>query len=243
MPCPGQVYYLPPEEREGPNKGDRPHLAVSLCDDGDGTVTFVYGSTQSTDAKNGAANVLVNPFATTYRRTGLDHPTYFYPSRLISLPGDAIPEEPAGLIMDEMPAIRNALKIALGFGQGVTAEANVTGSNRRGRVVGLREDLASEYDTPHAIVVTDPSYSRRELQQTLIPLFDADDFEGATNDVIVQHADWVSQLRPKVKSVLIAVPFVFTVYAPDYIVKYGPVIVDAETMRQVEVAMALHFGL
>ncbi|MCA1790312.1 MAG: hypothetical protein LC667_10800 [Thioalkalivibrio sp.] len=40
-----------------------------------------------------------------------------------------------------------------------------------------------------------------------------------------------------------AVPLVHTVYARTDLARYTGTIVDEETMRQIEAAMALHFGL
>lgn len=116
MPDPGQVYFLPPEFREGPNKGDRPHLVLSLCEEGAEVATFAYGSTKATDAARGAAHVLIDPFATAYRSTGLSQPTYFYPSRLLTFAIEDLPQ-PAERIVDELPLIRQKLWSALGMGQ------------------------------------------------------------------------------------------------------------------------------
>jgi hypothetical protein len=114
MPDAGQVFYIPPETRERPGKGHRPHLVVSLCTAESDTATFAYGSTRSTDAAHGAAHVLVDPFATGYRGTGLSQPTYFYPSRLVSFGLEDLPE-PSGRIIDELPAVRQQLRRALGL--------------------------------------------------------------------------------------------------------------------------------
>jgi hypothetical protein len=133
MPDPGQVYYLPPELREGPGKGDRPHLVLSLCVPGAETSTFAYGSTRATDALRGAAHVLVDPHATPFGRTGLSRPTYFYPSRLLTFAVDDLPE-PSGRIIGELSAIRTQLRHALGIGQGVarpTAAARTVAAGSR----------------------------------------------------------------------------------------------------------------
>lgn len=106
----------PSEFREGPSKGDRPHLVLSLCSEEAEVATFAYGSTKATDAAHGAAHVLVDPFATTYRGTGLTHPTYFYPSRLLTFAIEDLPE-PSGRIIEELPLIREKLKTAVGLGQ------------------------------------------------------------------------------------------------------------------------------
>lgn len=242
MPSPGQVCYLPPEAREGPNKGDRPHLVLSLCDENSEAVTLAYGSTKFTDAANGAAHVLVDPFAKAYRGTGLSQPTYIYPSRLISYPVDQLPE-PEGRIIDEMPQIRAALHLALGIGAGVTTEANVPGSNRRGRIVQFAPEITAEIECTHGLVVTEPTYSRSGFQQTLVPIFDAAEFESRDLDVVVTGVDWLARISGSPGSVILAAPLIFSVYGPTHIARYTPVIVDDNTMRQVDTALAIHFGI
>lgn len=50
---PGQVYFFPPEVREGPGKGDRPHLVLSLCSEEPEVAAFACGSTKAMDAGHG----------------------------------------------------------------------------------------------------------------------------------------------------------------------------------------------
>lgn len=243
MPDAGQVYFLPPEARELA-KGDRPHLVMSLCAAHAETVTFAYGSTKGTDAANGAAHVLVDPFRTTFRGTGLTHATYFYPSRLITYPADAVFPDPAGRIIDELPLLRKQLKRALGFGTRVTFEGNRRGRNRRGRIAEYSADAARELDARYCLVVTEPNYSRADLQQTTIPLLDAGEFEEREGDVLIKDGTgWIRGLLGRRMDVIAAVPFIHTVYARSDLLGYTDTIVDEETMRQIDVAMALHFGL
>jgi hypothetical protein len=243
MPDAGQVYFLPPEAREIA-KGDRPHLVMSLCPPGAETVTFAYGSTQGTDAANGAAHVLVDPFKTAFRATGLTRATYFYPSRLISYPADTPFPAPAGRIIDDLPVLRKQLKRALGFGTGVTFEADRRRSNRRGRIAEYSAEASSELDARFCIVVTEPNYSRADLQQTTIPLLDASEFEEHEGDVLMRdHGGWFRGLMGRRMDFIVAVPLIHTVYARTDLARYTGTIVDEETMRQIEAAMALHFGL
>ena len=172
MPHPGQVYYLPRESREDRDKGDRPHVLLSLCPPGCEVVTLAYGSTKATDAHHGAEHVLIDPAAMSYRGTGLIFPTYVYPSRLVSYATDAL-DRPAGQLIDEMPLLHRRLRRALGLGSGVTREANVAGANRRGRIVELVPELAYEWEAGYGLVVTEPGYSRTGYQQTVIPVLDS----------------------------------------------------------------------
>ncbi|HEX6042591.1 hypothetical protein [Longimicrobium sp.] len=243
MPGPGQVYYLPPELREGPGKGDRPHLVLSLCAPGAETSTFAYGSTKATDALRGAAHVLVDPHMTGQRGTGLSWPTYFYPSRLLTFAVDDLPA-PAGRIVHELPFVRQQLRRALGLGQGVTHEANVRGANRRGRIAEYRREISEDLGATHCLVVTEAAYSRTALQQTTIPLLNAMEFDAAPGDVLVQDTSgWQGRFALRLHPVLIAVPLVTTVHERDSIARYTRTIVSETTMREVEASLMLHFGL
>ncbi|HEU0012086.1 MAG TPA: hypothetical protein VFQ45_00295, partial [Longimicrobium sp.] len=162
-------------------------------------------------------------------------------SRLISYAADAMPE-PAGRIVDELPAIRSALIRALGIGTGGTREVNVGGSNRRGRVVELAPALARELDTPFALTVTEPTYSRVQRQQTVIPLLDAREFEARDLDVRVAGADWTRKLRGRPAEVLLAVSMIFTVYQPAQIGRFTDAAADDGTMAGIDQALGLHFG-
>lgn len=243
MPGPGQVYYLPPELREGPGKGDRPHLVVSLCAPGAETSTFAYGSTRDTDALRGAAHVLVNPFATRCGGTGLSRPTWFYPARLLTYAIEDLPE-PAGRIVGELPAIRRALRRALGIGEGVTSEANCRGANRRGRIAEYVPSLAKELGATHCLVVTEARYSRQSLQQTTIPILNAMEYDASPGDVLVQNTSaWQGRFALRLHPILLAVPLITTVHERDSLARYTRTIVCESTMRDVAAALVLHFGV
>lgn len=243
MPDPGQVYFLPPEFREGPDKGDRPHLVLSLCSDESEVATFACGSTKATDAAHGAAHVLVDPFATTYRGTGLTHPTYFYPSRLLTFAIEDLPE-PSGRMIDEMPFIREKLKTALGLGQGVTTERSHRGANRRGRIAEYAPSIADELGTSRCLVVTEPGYSRASLQQTTVPILDAAEYAAQPGDVVVHGtgSDLPGQVFGTAESLILAVPMITSVFERDSLTHYSPHVISVSTMKEVEAALALHFG-
>jgi hypothetical protein len=243
MPDPGQVYYLPPEFREGPGKGDRPHLALSLCGDESEVATFAYGSTKSTDAAHGAAHVLVDPFATSYRGTGLSQPTYFYPSRLLTFAISDLPA-PSGRIIDELPLIQQKLKTALGLGEGVTTERSYRGANRRGRIAEYAPWIADELGTSMCVVITEPKYSRASLQQTTIPILNSAEYDARPGDVVVarDRVDSLETTFGNAESLILAVPLITSVYERDSLLRYSPHVVSESTMGKVELALEMHFG-
>jgi hypothetical protein len=243
MPNPGQVYFLPPELREGPGKGNRPHLVLSLCAEGAETSTFAYGSTKATDAAQGAAHVLVDPHSTRYRRSGLSAPTYFYPSRLLTFAIEDLPE-PAGRIISELPAIKQELRRALGLGQGVTMEANCRGANRRGRIAEYAPAIADELGASHCLVVTEGGYSRAGLQQTTVLMLSAIEYDATPGDVLVAHTGtWRGRLPMHAQPILLAVPMITSVFERDSLARYTRTVVGEATMRDVETALTLHFDL
>jgi hypothetical protein len=237
MPVPGDVYYLPPELAEGPTKGDRPHVLLSICGPASETVTLAYGSTKDTDAFHGAAHVRVAPSL----RNGFTRPTYVYPSRLLSLPIDELPP-PSGRIVDALPDLRRALLIALGFGAGVTTERNAHGSNRRGRIAVYAPLLAADLGTSLGLIITEPFYSTAALQQITIPLLRALEHEQRSGDVRVRRGDWLTPPSER-DEMLIATSMVLSVYEREWIVRYTSAVVGEETMAKVEAALGIHFGL
>jgi hypothetical protein len=240
---PGDVYYLRRAAGEPMTKGHRPHLLLHPTgyDQDDIPLTLAYGSTRDSDAQHGAEHVLVDPVASAWRGTGLSRPTYVYTSRLVS----AVPEELGtvrGRIVDEMPAIRRSLARALGLGTGVTREMNTWGSNRRGRLVETTPNVLEEWGINHALVVTDPSYSREGYQQTVVPLLD-ESFEISELDVVIEDRAWLGFLAEQYGAGILAVPMVSTLYLPDHIARFLDVVAPAEVMAEVERGLVSHLAL
>jgi hypothetical protein len=87
MQHPGEVWFLPPDVRHGGDPKTRRHVLLTTCGIPGDVAILAYASTQGTEAAFGAANVLLDPYATadgSRGRTGFEHPTYIYPSRLVS---------------------------------------------------------------------------------------------------------------------------------------------------------------
>jgi len=172
---------------------------------------------------------------------GFSRPTYVYTSRLVS----TIPSElgsSAGRLTFEMPRIRVSLARALGLGTGVTREANVPGSNRRGRLVETTREVVEDWDVRHALVLTDPEYSRYGYQQTVVPLLD-EGFEVGDLDVQASDEGWLKTLDWNYGTAVLAVPMVSTLYLPDHIARFLDIVVPEDVMAAVERALVAHFGL
>jgi hypothetical protein len=244
MPQPGDVFYLPVQEgeRTDPAKGDRPWVVLADASATADIVTVVYGSTKPTEAFHGAAHVLIDPLAGHHRRTGLSAPTYVYPSRLASYPPDAFGTA-AGNVADELPLLRNGLRTALGFGRGVTREPNLPRSNVRGRIVRLTGPAASYTGYELALVITEPGYSRRNRQQTVVPVLPGEDYEPAGHDLFFPDPEWSGAVGRRFGTAILAIPMVVTLFAPDWFGDYTDAVVSPGAMYRVESALADYFGL
>ncbi len=203
--------------------------------------TLAYGSTSANDASHGAHYVRIDPLETLYRGNGFIHPTYVYTSRLVSTTLAALGAS-AGRILDEMPVLRASLAQALGLGTGVTREANVRGSNRRGRLVETTSEVVEDWAVRHALVLTEPGYSRHGYHQIVVPLLD-DGFELSHLDVQPPDTAWLQTLKRSYGRAILAVPMVSTLYLPDHIARFLDIVVPADVMARVELALVDHFGL
>jgi len=203
--------------------------------------TLAHGSTSGRDAAYGARHVLIDPRTAPFRRTGFSRPTYVYTSRLVSAARSELGTA-AGQIVAEMPEIRVSLARALGLGTGVTREGNVPGSNRRGRLIETTADVVADWDVRHALVLTEPEYSRHGYQQTVVPLLD-EGFEPGDFDVQPADNRWLKTLKWRYGTAILAVPMVSTLYLPDHIARFLDIVVPNEVMDHVERALVAHFGL
>lgn len=141
-----------------------------------------------------------------------------------------------------MPEIQVGLARALGLGCGVTVEPNVRGSNRRGRVVELAMDLAQDWDVCHAVVITEPRYSRTGFQQLVVPLLD-DRFEADDRDVMLSDEAWLTQIGDRYREAILATRMVSTVYLPMHIARFLEVVLPSTVMERLDQSLARHFGL
>lgn len=237
----GEVYYLQPELDEPAGKGYRPHVLLNDCVAEAEFATLAYGSRSDNDALFGAEHVVVDPREGDNRYTGLRQTTYIYTSRLVASPLQSM-DQSAGRLIDQLPAVRASLARSLGLGTGVTGEANRVGANRRGRLVELTEDLADEWQVRHALIVTEPFYSRHGFQQTVLPLL-GDSFESFETDVKVGDAAWLQHLQGDYRNAFFATSMISTLYAPDHIKQFLDIAVTPLLMTDLERELVMYFDL
>jgi hypothetical protein len=239
---PGEVWLLPPEAEEGGDPKDRRHVLLTTCDDVEDIGIFAYASTQPTEARYGAACVLVDPGASRHVRTGFARPSYVYLSRLVPAGSENLLRM-TGRLIDEMPHLRLLLREALGVGKGIASEVESDTGNWRGRVVRLGRSRRESIGYGYAIVVTEPRYSGRQRYQIIVPVEDLREFEPYPGDITVTRGDWFSAIASELPGVLIAVPDIQSVFHPREIDRWTGAVVDDTTMAEIESALIELFEL
>lgn len=244
---PGEVWFLPPELRAQGDPKSRRHLLLTKCDDADdATATFAFASTQPTDANFGAVHYLLDPAATNYGRAGncgFVLPSYIYLSRLVAAHVSDM-REMMGRIIDEMGEIRSRLRLALGIGQGTAAASGPAAGSWRGCVVEMAQAYVVETGCRFAIVVTEPAYSHAQRFQTILPVYDGQEFDPEPReDIFVGDAAWLDVIGYRPGGAIIAVQQVQSVFQPDEIVRWTGAVVEEATMAEVDQFLLSIFGL
>lgn len=244
-PRAGDVFVLPPEARSGGDPKWRYHVLLNDCADPDGILTFAYASTQPTEAIWGAANVLVDPARKSYTASGFQYPTYVYPSRLVPALAANV-GEPVGRLGDEMPAVREQLRVALGMGTGVASGTGRAARTFRGLVVRFAPPLTEEIGAILGVVATDPDYSLQEREQLVIPILGNDDVTSESIlDVYIEGpaAKAIAGFDHSLGSPYLWTDNVLGVHHRDEIEVVGGLCVDDRTMADLEKALMIRFQL
>jgi len=245
-----ETFDLPPEGTlGGDTKGSRPHVLLRGCAPGDAVANLAYASTKGDEArrKPRPAVVCVDRDETGYAGTGLTQKTWVYLSRLvISHPSDL--KGPRGALDSEWEEIRSKLFASFGIGTGTAAHGTAAGS-WRGCIVRLTPAFRDELQgAEHALVVTEPAYSRRRGYQHLVPIYHGADSFGEEDDLVAQGR-WVSQIAPGSASAFLAIPAVFSgcetgrPRIPGHMAQLTAAVVDQQTMERVDSALVSWFGL
>jgi hypothetical protein len=237
---PGEVWILPPEAAQGGDGKARRHVLLTPCDSSDDIGTLAYASTQFTEARFGAASVLIDPRESGVS-SGFAKPTYVYASRLAPAASRDFLRM-TGHLTAEMPMLRRALVHALGFGTG-TARGGYAEGSWRGHVVRLASSRREHIGYDHGVIVTDPAYSNHLRYQLIIPVEDLSEYEATAGDVEITDGEWVRNLMPNSRGVLLAVADVQAVFHPTDIESDMGIVVDDLTMLQIEAALARLFLL
>lgn len=237
----GEVYIVPPDDLPDGDSKPRPHVLLNDCEATDAKGILAYCSTQATEAQFSAVCHLINPAKTGSRTSGFDDPTYVYTSRLVAIETEDL-DVKVGRLMDDMVVVRGAFAEALGLGTGTGAQPGPANGSLRGQVVVLEDWYAELLEATHAVVVTEPLYCREHRYQTIIPIYSDAEFDALPHDVIADAA-WVDKLDIGFNSAVLACEWVQSVFQPSQMKKHTGVVVDGETINQIERALKLHFDL
>lgn len=222
---------------------DKPRPFVSTTRSSHGTLaTLVYGSTQETERRSGAASIEVAPIREGLNRNGLRAKTYFYPGTLLPLQHEDLPPH-AGFLGKSLDELRVALRIALGIGKGSCLWLDAPTGSRRGRIVVLSAALAREIHTELAVVLTEPWYSRENCYHIILPVYRGALEEGDEHQVAVSSAPWLAELFAPSEGATLPIPATHSVWYADDIARETEHVLDEGTLAEIDRRLCAYFSL
>ncbi|MBV9110566.1 MAG: hypothetical protein JO306_14245, partial [Gemmatimonadetes bacterium] len=180
----GDIHNLPVEEHpDADRKLGRPWLLVHTPREGAANRTFAYGTTQATEAAEGAASLDLQ-----WRRlSGQVTQSRFFMVRLRSELREGAGDR-VGHARERETEIRAVLAADLGIGAGVGA--GPTGSFERGQVVALHSLVRQRIGASFALLVTRPAYADLRRYQLLLPVYRVEDVDLQDGEITCS-ASWV----------------------------------------------------
>lgn len=238
---PGHVFWMSRGATWLNRDKPRPFVLITNCSSG-APGTLVYGSTQQTEARSGAACVHVEPRSGGVNRNGLRERTAFYPGILLRKFYEQLPPH-AGTVGVSLEALRSALRTALGIEAGSCLRAGAPAGSRRGRIVRLERRLARALRTRFAVILTEPHYSRAEHYQLILPLR-PDDGSSITSRVLrLSSGEWTKVFPPSTQSVLLPIPLVHSIWHRLAIDDETPYVLDEASLDQIDRRLCEFFSL
>ncbi|HYR07063.1 MAG TPA: hypothetical protein VEQ60_04830 [Longimicrobium sp.] len=219
----------------------RPFVLAATCEDPE-AATLVYGSTQRTERLAGAAGIEIDAVRTGLNSNGLYTTTYFYPAILTLIDTGALPS-PAGFLGKSLPALRTALRSALGIGRGSCRNTASPPGSRRGRLVVLTPPAARELGSAIALILTDHEYSRETRYHIIVPVVPGPRGEPGRHDVRVSNAEWFAVLKRPVESVLLPATLTLSIWHAQAIARETEYVVDDQTLAELDQRLCDYFSL
>lgn len=237
----GQVFWLDAGATWMNQDKPRPFVLANAYSP-DLPATLVYGSTQETEKRIGAACVEVNPVAGGVNRNGLTARTYFYPGALLLAHHPDLPPH-VGFLGRSLSALRAALRTALGIGRGSCLSHRMYAGSRRGRIVLLAGPVARLLHTRFAIVLTEPRYSARKKYQLVVPVLRATDAEPDENHLRIFSPVWRKVWNQPTESALLPIALTMSVWQPDHVARETEYVVDDDTLAEIDRRLCEYFLL
>jgi hypothetical protein len=209
----GSVHKLP--VRHGPPLRDSDshyHILLTDCPGPGSNGTLVYGTSSVAEQREGAVCCPVEARRTGVRRNGLRWSTCFYPGVLVREAHSVLQTTRTGFDAAALAAVRRLLPAALGSSSHAAAgHKSEIAASWRGLVVSMQPWFAEFFRTRHAVVLTEPRYSRKRHFQVVVPLIPGDNTETGATVLRVVNQPWIRVLGQDVGTALLPVPFVHSV--------------------------------
>jgi hypothetical protein len=238
---PGHVFWFPPGMTWMNRDKPRPFALTTPCAPGI-RGTLVYGSTQQTERKAGAACIQVAARRAGINRNGLWSPTCFYPGVLIRMAHAELPAH-AGSLGRSLEALRAALRSALGIGQGSCLGLAAPAHSRRGRIVELQAALARDLRTPYATLLTEHWYSRAKNYHIIVPLFPAEGRQADDRILRLSSREWLAVFPQPTGTALLPVHVVQSIWYPDDVLRETEYVLDDESLSEIDQRLCAYFSL
>jgi len=238
---PGHVFWMPAGATWLNRDKPRPFALATSCSPGM-VGTLVYGSTQETEKMSGAAWIEVAPLAAGLNRNGLRRRTYFYPGILLLTGYRELPPH-AGFLGKAGDSLKQALRSALGVGQGSAARSASPPGSCRGRVVELSEEMSAVLRAFFAIILTEHGYSRARNYQIVVPILYGHSPEMDNYDVRITSRSWMRAFGGNVDAVLLPIPIALSIWHADDIQRETEYVVDDDTLAEIDRRLCDYFSL
>jgi hypothetical protein len=235
---PGHLFWMPSGSTWLNRDKPRPFVLATPCGEG----TLIYGSTQQTEKRAGAACVVVAPMLEGLNRNRLRSRTYFYPGTLLAVRHERLPPR-SGYLGKSLRELRAALRGALGVGRGSCLGPDAPAGSCRGRVVNLNAAFARRLRAAFAVVLTEPGYSAERNYQIILPIFTTRLREGSSHDLLVSARDWLGFLPVNGDRVVLPIPLTHSVWHDTHIARETEHVLDDDSLAEIDRRLCDYFAL
>ncbi|HEX6042259.1 hypothetical protein [Longimicrobium sp.] len=204
--------------------------------------TLVYGSSQETEMRHGAAFIAVEPVPAGLRRNRLRSTTYFYPGTLLPVRYPLLPPH-AGFLGGALDELRRMLRRALGIGQGSCLAPGADSNSRRGRVVILQPWMERDLRTSLAVLLTESRYSAEANYQIILPIYPAARSPLDGDDIRISLGEWLTVAPALEEGALLPIPAVHSVWQAHAIARETEHVMDEESLARIDRALCDYFSL
>ncbi len=149
-----------------------------------------------------------------------------------------------GRLDGELPQLLSVLRLALGIGTGTVLSSGWTGRpSWRGKVVRLGSSAREAIGYTFAVVLTEHRYSMHRRYQLVVPIGNRAAMDPLEQDLVVTGRDWLQVLDMHPAGAVLAVAEVQSLFHRDEIEAWTGVVIDEETLREIEAALSRLFDL